>query len=138
MRSPKALAEGCDFRSHGLLQIKQGTYASLRWLRQLPFCGLAIWGHLRCKLFPADKFYKSSLYFECRIKYNEVNEKSGVGGIHYEKDYNRNALHCVVLLFAGCGKNGDTSKVEIDYGASSFIKEEIDSAIEIIKSSSLR
>ena len=25
---------------------------------------------------------------------NEVNEKSGVGGIHYEKDYNRNALHC--------------------------------------------
>ena len=49
---------------------------------------------LRCKLFPADKFYKSSLYFEGRIKYNEVNEKSGVGGIHYEKDYNRNALHC--------------------------------------------
>ncbi len=25
----------------------------------------------------------------------------------------------LVLLFAGCGKNGDTSKVEIDYGASS-------------------
>ena len=23
----------------------------------------------------------------------------------------------LVLLFAGCGKNGDTSKVEIDYGA---------------------
>ena len=45
----------------------------------------------------------------------------------------------LVLLFAGCGKNGDTSKVEIDYGASSvYSKEEIDSAIEIIKSSSLR
>ena len=40
----------------------------------------------------------------------------------------------LVLLFAGCGKNGDTSKVEIDYGASSvYSKEEIDSAIEIIK-----
>ena len=32
----------------------------------------------------------------------------------------------LVLLFAGCGKNGDTSKVEIDYGASSvYSKEEI-------------
>ena len=43
---------------------------------------------------------------------------------------------CIVLvfLFAGCEKNGDTSKVEIDYGASSvYSKEEIDSAIEIIK-----
>lgn len=40
----------------------------------------------------------------------------------------------LVLLFAGCGKNGDTSKVEIDYGASSvYSKAEIDSAIEIIK-----
>lgn len=40
----------------------------------------------------------------------------------------------LVLLFAGCGKNGDTSKVEIDYGASFvYSKEEIDSAIEIIK-----
>ena len=40
----------------------------------------------------------------------------------------------LVLLFAGCEKNGDTSEVEIDYGASSvYSKEEIDSAIEIIK-----
>ena len=40
----------------------------------------------------------------------------------------------LVLLFTGCEKNGDTSKVEIDYGASSvYSKEEIDSAIEIIK-----
>ncbi len=32
----------------------------------------------------------------------------------------------LVLLFAGCGKNGDTSKVEIDYGAYSvYSKEEI-------------
>ena len=45
----------------------------------------------------------------------------------------------LVLLFAGCGKNGDTSKVEIDYGASSvYSKEEIDSAIEIIKKQLLR
>ena len=37
----------------------------------------------------------------------------------------------LVLLFAGCGKDGDTSKVEIDYGTSSvYSKEEIDSAIE--------
>ena len=27
-----------------------------------------------CKLFPADKFYKISLYFDGRIKYNEVND----------------------------------------------------------------
>ena len=40
----------------------------------------------------------------------------------------------VVLRFAGSGKDGDTSKVEIDYGTSSvYSKEEIDSAIEIIK-----
>ena len=59
-----------------------------------PFVDLPSGDTLRCKLLPADKFYKISLYFEGRIKYNEVNEKSGVGGIHYEKDYNRNALHC--------------------------------------------
>ena len=33
----------------------------------------------------------------------------------------------LVLLFAGCGKDGDTSKVEIDYGTSSvYSKEEIE------------
>ncbi len=67
------------FRSHGLLQIKQGT---LRFpcagCRQLPFLDLPSGDTLRCKLFPGDKFYKSSLYFEGRIKYNEVNEKSEV------------------------------------------------------------
>ena len=48
MRSPKApRRRAVIFRSHGLLQIIQGT---LRFpcagCRQLPFCGLAIWGHL--------------------------------------------------------------------------------------------
>ena len=45
------------------------------------------------------------------------------------------AAFCVVLVFffAGCGK-GDISKVEIDYGTSSvYSKEEMDSAIEVIK-----
>ena len=48
LRSPKApRRRAVIFRSHGLLQIIQGT---LRFpcagCRQLPFCGLAIWGHL--------------------------------------------------------------------------------------------
>ena len=48
MRSPKApRRRAVIFRSHGLLQIIQGT---LRFpcagCRQLSFCGLAIWGHL--------------------------------------------------------------------------------------------
>ncbi len=41
-----------------------------------PFVDLPSGDTLRCKLFPADKFYKISLYFEGRIKYNEVNDKS--------------------------------------------------------------
>jgi len=41
-----------------------------------PFVDLPSGDTLRCKLFPGDKFYKISLYFEGRIKYNEVNEKS--------------------------------------------------------------
>lgn len=43
-----------------------------------PFVDLPSGDTLRCKLFPADKFYKISLYFEGRIKYNEVNEKSEI------------------------------------------------------------
>ena len=48
LRSPKApRRRAVIFRSQGLLQIIQGT---LRFpcagCRQLPFCGLAIWGHL--------------------------------------------------------------------------------------------
>ncbi len=42
------------FRSHGLLQIIQGT---LRFpcagCRQLPFCVLAIWGHLALQAVPS-------------------------------------------------------------------------------------
>ena len=55
LRSPKApRRRAVIFRSHGLLQIKQGT---LRFpcagCRQLPFCGLAIWGHLALQVVPS-------------------------------------------------------------------------------------
>jgi len=55
LRSPKAPRRRAEiFRSHGLLQIKQGT---LRFpcagYRQLPFCGLAIWGHLALQAAPS-------------------------------------------------------------------------------------
>jgi len=43
-----------------------------------PFVDLPSGDTLRCKLFLADKFYKISLYFDGRIKYNEVNDKSEV------------------------------------------------------------
>ena len=42
----------------------------------------------------------------------------------------------LVLLFAGCGKNGDTSKVEIDYGASSVLKSFIHSMLSALLHSS--
>jgi len=46
--------QNVGFRSHGLLQIKQGT---LRFpcagCRQLPFCELAIWGHLALQAVPS-------------------------------------------------------------------------------------
>jgi hypothetical protein len=42
------------FRSHGLLQIKQGTlHFPCAGFRQLPFCGLAIWGHLALQAVPS-------------------------------------------------------------------------------------
>ena len=55
MRSQKApRRRAVIFRSHGLLQIKQGT---LRFpcagCRQLPFCELAIWGHLALQAVPS-------------------------------------------------------------------------------------
>ena len=55
LRSPKApRRRAVIFRSHGLLQIKQGT---LRFpcagCHQLPFCGLAIWGHLALQAVPS-------------------------------------------------------------------------------------
>ena len=43
-----------------------------------PFVDLPSGDTLRCKLFPADKFYKISLYFDGRVKYNEVNGKAEV------------------------------------------------------------
>ena len=43
-----------------------------------PFVDLPSGDTLRCKLFPADKFYKISLYFDGRVKYNEVDDKSEV------------------------------------------------------------
>ncbi|MCR0529580.1 hypothetical protein MKC55_09445 [[Clostridium] innocuum] len=46
--------QNVGFRSHGLLQIIQGT---LRFpcagYHQLPFCGLAIWGHLALQAVPS-------------------------------------------------------------------------------------
>ena len=50
----------------------------LRWLYQLPFYELTVGNTLRCKLFLFDKFHKIFLYFDDRIKYNEVKDKSGV------------------------------------------------------------
>ena len=72
------------FRSHGLLQIIQGTLRRLRSASpalaaaSYPFVDLPSGDTLRCKLFPADKFYKISLYFDGRVKYNEVDDKSEV------------------------------------------------------------
>ena len=52
---------------------------------------------------------------------------------NYEKNYNGNALFCDGFLFVGCGK-GDVSQVKIDYGTSStYSKEEMDSAVDVIK-----
>ena len=72
MRSPKApRRRAVIFRSHGLLQIKQGT---LRFpcagFRQLPFCGLAIWEQLALQAVPTDKFHKIRYLFDrnCRRK----------------------------------------------------------------------
>ena len=57
----------------------RGRYASPALAAaSYPFVDLPSGDTLRCKLFPADKLYKISLYFEGRIKYNEVNEKSEV------------------------------------------------------------
>ena len=53
----------------------RGRYASPALAAaSYPFVDLPSGDTLRCKLFPADKFYKISLYFDGRIKYNEVND----------------------------------------------------------------
>jgi len=55
LRSPKApRRRAVIFRSHGLLQIKQGTlHFPCAGCRQLPFCGLAIWEHLALQAVPS-------------------------------------------------------------------------------------
>ena len=48
----------------------RGRYASPALAAaSYPFVNLPSGDTLRCKLFPADKFYKISLYFDGRIKY---------------------------------------------------------------------
>ena len=55
----------------------RGRYASPALAAaSYPFVDLPSGDTLLCNLFPADKFYKHSLYFDGRIKYNEVNDKS--------------------------------------------------------------
>jgi len=78
LRSPKApRRRAVIFRSHGLLQIIQGT---LRFpcagCRQLPFCGLAIWGHLALQAVPSRQVSLNMLSFRLAMKYNEDDDKS--------------------------------------------------------------
>ena len=55
LRSPKApRRRAVIFRSHGLLQIKQGTlHFPCAGCRQLPFCKLVGWGHLALQAVPS-------------------------------------------------------------------------------------
>ena len=79
MRSPKAPhRRAVIFRSLMVCsKSNRGRYASPALAAaSYPFVDLPSGDTLRCKLFPADKFYKISLYFDGRIKYNEVNDKS--------------------------------------------------------------
>ncbi|NSE01784.1 hypothetical protein G4474_16715 [Fusicatenibacter saccharivorans] len=57
MRSPKApRRRAVIFRSHGLLQIKQGTlHFPCAGFRQLPFCGLAARKHLALQAVPVQQ-----------------------------------------------------------------------------------
>lgn len=52
----------------------------LRWLRQLPLCGLAALKALRCNLFPSDKFSEIQLYFFNGITYNGASDESQFTG----------------------------------------------------------
>lgn len=88
MRSPKApRRRAVIFRSHGLLQIIQGT---LRFpcagCRQLPFCGLAIWGHLALQAVPSRQVSLNMLSFRLAMKYNEDDDKSEVVEVLYERE----------------------------------------------------
>ena len=86
LRSPKAPRRRAEiFRSHGLLQIIQGTLrfpCAVRFpcagCRQLPFCGLAIWGHLALQAVPSRQVSLNMLSFRLAMKYNEDDDKSEV------------------------------------------------------------
>ena len=92
----------------------RGRYASPALAAaSYPFVDLPSGDTLRCKPFPADKFYKISLYFDGRIKYNEVNDKSGfvrVIMINFLNDIrnaenpisnNRKLINTIAILFLG-------------------------------------
>ena len=49
----------------------------LRWLRQLPLCGLAAQEHLALQAVPVQQVYKIILYLPGLIEYNkEYNKKN--------------------------------------------------------------
>ena len=52
----------------------------LRWLCQLPLCGLAALKALRCNLSPSDKFSEIQLYFFNGITYNGASDESQFTG----------------------------------------------------------
>ncbi len=49
----------------------------LRWLHQLPLCGLAARNYLHGKLLLSDKFSEIRLYFFHRLLYNKTSDKLG-------------------------------------------------------------
>ena len=83
----KFVAGEINEKTHGTLHYKE-LDLSITFLKDektitfkvdnCPFVDLPSGDTLRCKLFPADKFYKISLYFDGRVKYNEVNGKAEV------------------------------------------------------------
>ena len=70
----------------------------LRWLRQLPLCGLAAWKHLALQAVSVqqvyDNFTKIQLYLSGWIKYNEVNDRLEFGDIVYEKENTMSCSNC--------------------------------------------
>ena len=64
----------CPYRPYPCLLYTSRYASPALAAASYPFVDLPSGDTLRCKLFPADKFYKISLYFDGRIKYNEVND----------------------------------------------------------------